>query len=156
MDKFISRIKSFLLILVVSFLLIQLYRPFSLNKSKVNSYKFFDELKAPEKVKNLIQNSCFDCHSNRTDYAWFDYIAPISWKVNSNIKKGKTTVNFSEWKNYEEWRKLSTLSASTFNIKNQSMPPKNYLLARPSKKITLEERKYLINWFENISRITLK
>ncbi|SED15821.1 Haem-binding domain-containing protein [Tenacibaculum sp. MAR_2009_124] len=156
MDKFFSKIKYFIVIILGFALLAQLYRPYILNKNQKESYDFFKALNAPKKVQHLIINSCYDCHSNNTNYAWFDYISPISWYVNTNIERGKTIVNFSEWKSYEEWRKLSTLSASTFNIKNLRMPPENYLIAHPSKKLTQSERQYLTKWFETISRTTLE
>src|ERR1700761_9852556 len=54
------------------------------------------ELQAPPEVKQILQNSCYSCHSNETKLAWFDEVAPVSWLVARDIKEARHHLNFSE------------------------------------------------------------
>ena len=29
--------------------------------------------------RELTQDSCFDCHSNLTEWPWYTNVAPVSW-----------------------------------------------------------------------------
>src|ERR1700730_18619295 len=54
------------------------------------------DLQAPLEVKQILKNSCYDCHSNETTLKWFDQLVPAYWLVNSDVKKGRMHLNFSE------------------------------------------------------------
>ena len=30
----------------------------------------------PPEIKDILEQSCFDCHSNRTRWPWYSYVAP--------------------------------------------------------------------------------
>ena len=54
------------------------------------------DLQAPLEVKQILRNSCYDCHPNETTLKWFDQVVPAYWLVNSDVKKGRMHLNFSE------------------------------------------------------------
>jgi hypothetical protein len=54
------------------------------------------DLAAPHEVKEILRNSCYDCHSNETHLAWFDQIVPAYWLVASDVKEARRHLNFSE------------------------------------------------------------
>ena len=54
------------------------------------------ELEAPAEVKQMLRNSCYNCHSNETKLPWFDKIVPAYWLVASDIKEARKHLNFSE------------------------------------------------------------
>ena len=58
------------------------------------------EIKAPAEVMHILRKACYDCHSNETVWPWYSYIAPISWTVESDVKAGRSDLNFSEWSDY--------------------------------------------------------
>lgn len=156
MDKFFSRItlKRTILLLIVVFLLMQLYRPNKNDKDYVVADDFLEISKAPEDIKLLIKNSCYDCHSNYTNYKWYDNIAPISWWVDKTVAKGKVAINFSEWENTDPQKRLSFLSASVFDITTEKMPPQYYLIMHPSAKLSTNEKEKLIMWLNDINRFS--
>jgi Haem-binding domain len=41
--------------------------------------------------------SCYDCHSNETDWPAYAYVAPMSCLVRSDVESGRDELNFSEW-----------------------------------------------------------
>ncbi len=54
------------------------------------------DLQAPPEVKQILRNSCYNCHSNETKLAWFDQVVPAYWLVASDVKRARMHVNFSE------------------------------------------------------------
>lgn len=156
MDKFFSRItaKRAIQFLVILFLLIQLYRPNKNNYEYEPTNDFLEIHNAPEDIKTLIKNSCYDCHSNYTNYDWYDNIAPISWWVDSTIEKGKVSINLSEWEQTDAQKRLSFLSASVFDIETNRMPTAQYLKMKPSARLAQEEKNKIINWMNSIDRFS--
>lgn len=49
------------------------------------------------RTAELAMDACYDCHSNRTDWPWYSYIAPASWLVEYDVSRGRDELNFSEW-----------------------------------------------------------
>ncbi len=68
----------------------------------VSNIKKAYELNASNRVLSMGERSCFDCHSNNTNYPWYSKVAPISWYINSHIKKGRKILNFSKWNGYSK------------------------------------------------------
>ena len=104
-----------------------------------------DEIKAPKEVMALLKKSCYDCHSNNTNYPWYGKIAPISWQVNSNIANGRAWLNFSIWSKYDE-KKKQKIYKGIVNALKIKMPPAEYLLIHKEARLTPKERETLINW----------
>ncbi|RZN83358.1 MAG: hypothetical protein EVB11_05230 [Winogradskyella sp.] len=154
MDKFFSRIilKRTILLLIVLFFLMQLYRPNKNDSNYIAANDFLEISVAPTDIKTLIRNSCYDCHSNRTNYKWYDNIAPLSWWIDKTVEKGKVAINFSEWENTDAQKRLSFLSASVFDIKTDRMPTTDYLKLHPSAKLSNKEKMKIISWINNIDR----
>ncbi|HSE25635.1 MAG TPA: cytochrome P460 family protein [Pyrinomonadaceae bacterium] len=61
------------------------------------------ELQAPAALKQILRNSCYDCHSNETRLSWFDQIVPAYWLVVANIRKARGHLNFSELTKINPW-----------------------------------------------------
>ncbi|WP_103070167.1 heme-binding domain-containing protein [Aquimarina sediminis] len=154
MDKFFSKVvlKKTLLFLFIAFILIQFYRPGKNNSVYTANNDFLELSDAPTDIGALLKKSCYDCHSNNTNYKWFDNIAPVSWWVDNTISRGKLALNFSEWKDHDPWRKLSFLSASVYDIQTDRMPKELYIKLRPETKLSKKEKERIINWINNIDR----
>jgi hypothetical protein len=73
------------------------------------------------RTRELTVRACFDCHSNETVWPWYSNIAPISWLIERDVKKGRRELNFSEWNRSQE---EAQESANT--IRKGSMPPWYY------------------------------
>ena len=76
----------------------------------------------PLKVQNVLRTSCYDCHSNKTNYPWYANIQPLYWWLSSHIKEGKSELNFNEFGAYSKRRQLSKLKAIAERIRDGSMP----------------------------------
>ncbi len=54
------------------------------------------EIQAPPEVRQVLRNSCYNCHSNETKLPWFDKVVPAYWLVTSDVKTARAHLNFSE------------------------------------------------------------
>jgi len=61
-----------------------------------------EEINAPESVLKIIHTSCYDCHSNKTDWPWYSYVAPVSFFIAGDVSEGRQHLNFTEWNKYDE------------------------------------------------------
>jgi len=84
------------------------------------------DLAAPAEVKQILRNSCYDCHSNETRLTWFDEIAPGYWLVASDVKSGRRHLNFSEIGALPPAQQLATLYEAVDQIQLGAMPPAAY------------------------------
>ena len=140
--------------LIFVFIAIQFYRPHKNSQDETTPSDFLISENASKEVSMMLKNSCYDCHSNRTNYEWYDNIAPVSWFVDNNIKNGKYVLNFSEWKTMELIEKKIMLSAIPFDINNNKMPKKNYLLIETKATLTEEEKQQINNWINIVKTNT--
>ena len=143
-------IKRVILLLAVVFIGMQFYRPHKNEMQPVTLDDFLLAEKAPENVKSLMQNSCYDCHSNQTNYLWFDNIAPVSWCVDEHIKNGKTELNFSKWAimDFRDKRKILSLLAT--NIIEEKMPLESYLKMHSDAKLNQDSKDEILKWLFTI------
>ena len=103
---------------------------------------------APKEVVELIQTSCYDCHSNLTTYPWYSNIAPVSWWLKGHIDNGRDKLNFSEWDSYslEESDTLKVKSANM--IEKKWMPILTYKIIHKESRLSDEQRALLIGWLK--------
>ncbi|MEP0266035.1 heme-binding domain-containing protein [Dokdonia sp.] len=142
--------KSILLLLAVIFIGIQFYRP---NKNIQDDATYSDFLvteNAPEHIATLFKNSCYNCHSNTTDYYWYDNISPASWYVDNHIKEAKNELNFSKWKHIDYRTKRVHLSNIITNITENKMPLPSYTFMHPEAKLSKEQVAQIVEWVGTI------
>ena len=129
---------------------IQFYRP-GKNVQKKSLYNdFLRNEKAPENIAGLIKNSCYNCHSDYTDYYWYDHIAPASWYVDNHIKEAKSHLNFSKWRRMDYRDKRANLSRIVTELNEDKMPLASYTIMHPEAKLTEDEKKKIIDWLYTI------
>lgn len=104
-----------------------------------------DELQAPEEVMAILKRSCFDCHSNHTNYPWYSSIAPVSWFTKMHVKEGRKHMNFSTWARYDDEKKAKYLDKIPKAIKSK-MPLPSYLLIHKDAKLSDKDKQVLSDW----------
>jgi len=104
------------------------------------------DIKAPNDVKKILRESCYDCHSNETIWYWYTDYAPISWLITHDVNEGREYLNFSTWDKYSVSEKKELLTDSIETIQEGEMPMKIYEIMHPDSKINKEELNTLITW----------
>lgn len=96
------------------------------------------QIEAPKEVISILENSCFNCHSNQQNLSWYDQIAPVSWAVNKDVERAREVLNFSEW-NYTEGEHKGKMYAILNMMQSGKMPLHEYTILHPSAKITQKD-----------------
>ncbi|MGK9475669.1 heme-binding domain-containing protein [Melioribacter sp. OK-6-Me] len=104
------------------------------------------DLKAPQEVKNILKESCYDCHSNETKWPWYSYIAPFSLLIEKDVKEGRSELNFSEWETYDANKKSHLKKELWEEIENDKMPKYVYTLTRPNVKLDFIKKSIIKKW----------
>ena len=142
-------IKKLLIIFLVLFLAIQLFRP-SLNRGNAAGPNDITQAMAvPAPVRTILEKSCYDCHSNHTEYPWYDRIAPVSWWVANHIKEGKLELNFTEFGTYTPKKQAKKLEEIAETVESGEMPLKSYLITHGDARLTEAQKKTLVDWAKN-------
>ncbi|WP_426479015.1 heme-binding domain-containing protein [Chryseobacterium sp. CBSDS_008] len=106
------------------------------------------KIEAPKEVISILENSCFNCHSNQQHLSWYDKIAPVSWAVNKDIKRAREVLNFSEWEKLSPAEHQGKMYAILNMMQSGKMPLHEYTLLHPSAKVTEKD-------IETIKKYTL-
>ena len=106
--------------------------------------------KVPPMVQNKIKVSCYDCHSNKTEYPWYNKIQPVAWFLEDHIKNGKAELNFNEWGDYSDRRKNSKLRSIISQIEDDEMPLDSYAFIHWDTKFSKSEKKEIIKYMTQL------
>ncbi len=100
----------------------------------------------PATIKNRLQVSCYDCHSNNTNYPWYSKIQPAAWYLDDHIQEGKDELNFNEWATYSDRRKNSKLRSIISQIEEDKMPLDSYILIHRDAILSDEDKRMIIDY----------
>ncbi|MCW3785376.1 heme-binding domain-containing protein [Plebeiibacterium sediminum] len=139
----------------VILILIQFFQP-AKNSMGIGENHIINETSIADTVKNMLSVSCFDCHSNQTNYHWYHKISPVSWIINGHINEGKEELNFSNWKSMDVYDKIAILDEICEEVKDKKMPLKAYSLIHNEAKLSEEQIKTLCDWTSQYSELLLK
>ena len=130
----------------------QLYQP-ARNESYEQDFtaNFTKVYKVPKNVETILQTSCYDCHSNNTNYPLYSYIQPARFFMESHIKEGKENLNFNEWGNYSKRKQNNKLDRITKQIKSNEMPLASYTLIHKNAILTPTQKEEVINWINTLN-----
>ena len=140
-------LKISLLFLTIVFVVIQ-FIPTKINVStKEYETDFMKMYDVPDAISAKLKTSCYDCHSNNTEYPWYNRIQPITWFLEGHIEEGKAELNFNEFGTYSKRRQKSKLTAIGRAVENDKMPLSSYLSMHGDAKISKAEKRELLTFF---------
>ena len=137
--------------LIVLLLLVQFYpRPEKNNAQDPEPKHIRTLFPIPTDVEALMKSSCYDCHSNFTDYPWYSNIQPVAWWLGDHIEEGKKELNFSEFANYSLARQYRKFEEVIAEVKEGEMPLESYTVIHRDADFNEAQRLLLTSWAENI------
>lgn len=104
------------------------------------------EIDAPPDVKQILVESCYDCHSNEVRWPWYSRVAPMSWLVAQDVKEGRESLNFSTWGSKSKEDIEFEKEAAWDEIEEGEMPLWFYIPLHPEAALTDEEKAKLKAW----------
>ena len=97
---------------------------------------FLNETNPPENVKIILETTCFDCHSNKTNYPWYNSITPVNYWLESHVNDGKKHLDFSKWSSYSLKRKEHKMDELHEEVAEGEMPLKSYTWTHADANLT--------------------
>lgn len=144
--------KNILKIIVALLVIIQFFRIDKTTSPVEPAKDFISVTNPPEKVAEIIKTSCYDCHSNQTNYPWYTNIAPVSWWIGHHIEEGKEHLNFSKWADYSAKKADHKLEEFYEEVEEGEMPLKSYTNLHSKAKLSDEDKELLISWVKSLRK----
>ncbi len=142
-------VKKIIIGLGIILVLIQFYQPEPNNGVALGENDITHTMAVPDDVMHILQTSCFDCHSNHTEYPWYNNIQPIGIWLANHVNEGKRELNFSEFNNYKAKRKRHKLEEMVKEIKEHEMPLSSYTIIHKNAILSNEQAQLLVKWADS-------
>jgi uncharacterized protein YxeA len=143
-------VKRILLLLLVVFVIAQFFGP-EKNEGEVSSLEpFIAETNPPENVKQILKQTCFDCHSNVTTYPWYFNITPVNYWMAEHVEHGKGELNFSDWSTYSIKRKEHKMEEVWEEVKKKEMPLESYTWTHGDANLSDAQIEVLVTWAKTV------
>jgi hypothetical protein len=139
-------VKKIGLLLLVIFVIAQFFGP----EKNVGEYTSLDafiaETNPPEDVKTIMKATCFDCHSNSTNYPWYFNVTPVNYWISDHIEEGKKELNFSKWSSYSLKRKEHKFDEIWEEVEKKKMPLDSYTWTHGDAKLSDKQIAVIVKW----------
>lgn len=141
-------VKKILLGLIVALIIIQF-----IPKGHTNPPVTGDVATTVE-VKEIIKQSCYDCHSNTTEWPWYSKVAPVSWIIGNHVAEGREHLNFSEWDKYRTEVQMKLANEIEEEIRKGEMPMTGYVAIHSEAELSDTEKEILYAWCKEMIQRT--
>ena len=140
-------LKKILIGLGIVLIIIQFIRP-DKNESNDLTYDISTKYEVPNDVNLLLQVSCNDCHTNKTEYPWYSNVQPVAWWLNDHVVDGKKHLNFSEFTKMPIAIQNHKLEETIEMVEKKEMPLPSYTNfgLHPQANLSNEQRVLITDW----------
>jgi hypothetical protein len=133
-------------VLLLAFIVIQFFRPAKNRAEGISSNDITKLYAVPADVQGILKTSCYDCHSNNTNYPWYNNIQPVAWWMESHINDGKKDLNFSEFTSYRIGKQYRKLEQINDLVKKDEMPIGSYTLIHKNAILSQQQKLSIASW----------
>ena len=141
--------KTIGVVLVVILIIIQFIHP-ERNLSNDTSNDITKKYTVPDTVQAILKTSCYDCHSNHTEYPWYANIQPVAWWLEHHVDEGKGELNFNTFESYRIGRQYRKLEKITKEVNDGGMPITSYTLIHRYAILSDGQKKLVADWANSI------
>ena len=120
--------------------------PFGDVKNARSSVPLLAGAPVPSAVKGIVSKSCQNCHSEKTEWPFYSFVAPLSWMVEKDVHDARSHMNLSHWNDYDADYRIQILSQIGSLVRNHQMPPQRYLLLHPEARLSDTDTDQLYQW----------
>jgi hypothetical protein len=132
--------------LLAVLVVIQFIRPTKNSSTAESPNEISKYYEVPADIHTVIKKSCYDCHSNNTNYPWYTNIQPMGWWLQSHVNDGKEELNFQEFGTYAEKKAKHKFEEIEEVVRDHEMPLSSYTLIHRDAKLTPEQAAALSSW----------
>jgi hypothetical protein len=120
--------------------------PFGMVKAQSYDKPLFAGAQIDPDVLQIFEKSCQNCHSEKTEWPWYSYIAPIGWFIEKDVQQGRDHMDFSRWDEYDWLGQRDILTRISAVLRSRQMPLPRYLILHPGSKLSEEEIAKIERW----------
>lgn len=145
-----SILKKATIMVIVLLVVIQFFKTKENISTQVSENAITQHYDIPKNIQNILKTSCYDCHSNNTNYPWYNKIQPVNWWLSDHVNEGKEELNFDEFNTYSTKKKLHKLDEVIETIRDNEMPLKSYTLIHGDAKLSGSDKQELEAWVKDL------
>jgi hypothetical protein len=97
-------------------------------------------------VMRILEKSCRNCHSERSEWPWYSYVAPMSWLIENDVHQARSHLNLSRWQEYDAPKQHELLAEMAAVVRSRRMPLPRYTLLHPGSKPSPAEFDRIYQW----------
>ena len=95
-------------------------------------------------VVMIMDRACEDCHSSNTHWPWYGNVAPVSWILTRDVKRGRAKLDLSQWAgrtpSINERKEICDV------VSDGSMPLLAYRLLHPNATLSKHDVDLICDW----------
>lgn len=107
---------------------------------------FIKSNRVPAYLGHMLRTSCYDCHSNNTNYPWYSRVQPVGWLLENHINTGKAELNLSEFGSWSVRKQKSKLKSMASQVEKDEMPLSSYAFIHHEARLSKESKKALVDY----------
>jgi hypothetical protein len=136
---------------VIFFGLLQFFRPEKNTGDEIDqTYDLMTQYRPPASVQAMLENACYDCHSNQTRYPWYAKFQPTAWWLDRHVREGKSMLNFSTFGKLPPKKARKALESMIDELNENRMPLKSYLWIHSDARLSQAQVEELITWTDQV------
>lgn len=149
MKRFLT-LRNISIAIIVVLLLVQFVRPAHNEGSAYGIQDIAHFTNVPPEVQRALEVTCYDCHSDHTNYPWYAAIQPVGLWIQHHVDEGKHHLNFSQYAAYKPKRQKHKMEETIEMIREGEMPMPAYTLIHHQAKLTEAQKQAVIHWAESV------
>ena len=97
-------------------------------------------------IVQIMERSCQNCHSEKTEWPWYSFVAPASWLIEKDVHDARSHMNLSRWGEYSLEKKQELLTRLAAAVRSRQMPPARYTFMHPNEKPSTTDLEQVYEW----------
>lgn len=142
--------KKIVLLLLLVLIVIQFFKPAKNIAIAPSPYTIKN---VPADIDKIIRTSCYDCHSNNTQYPWYNNFQPVAWWLNNHVQGGKKHLNFDNFDSVATTKKVKILKNISSTVSKNEMPLGLYTLIHRNAILTLQQKNLIVHWSDSLVKL---
>jgi len=142
--------------LVVFLAASQIIRPSRVNPPVDPAREIHAILPVDPAVASIFARSCNDCHSYRTVWPWYSGVAPVSWLLAYDVRRGRRKMNFSDWQERPGEPAQELVKEICTDVTEGEMPGRGYTLMHPEAAISPANVQAVCAWSRSVGESLAK
>lgn len=119
------------------------------NPTAAAASSLHNQVEVPPEMDTILRRSCWNCHSNETQWPWYSASAPVKWLIVRDVQKARGIMNFSSWTE-QAGKKLQLavgmLTAACTDVNAGRMPKPEYVFLHSEAMLSGADKEGFCDW----------